>query len=102
MAKLALACFVVVASAQSDGGLNATVSADECAEPKGDCGVAYQVCCAGFAAKGFPCGCHLKDGTGAAGDNCGDCGVAYKVCCEGFKLKGYPCECDVGSSGIVV
>ena len=29
-----------------------------CAKP-GDCGRAYQTCCIGFKAKGFPCGCHL-------------------------------------------
>ena len=61
----------------------------------GDCGRAYQACCAGFEAKGFPCGCHLQDGTGSAGSNCGDCGTGFTACCLGFKAKGYPCKCDV-------
>ena len=61
----------------------------------GDCGKAYEACCAGFAAKGFPCGCHLQDGSGAAGAGCGDCGTAFSACCLGFKAKGYPCKCDV-------
>jgi hypothetical protein len=69
-----------------------------CAKP-GDCGHAYQACCAGFAAKGIPCGCHLKDGTGATGADCGTCGSAYAVCCAGFKAKGFPCTCDISSGG---
>ena len=28
-------------------------------EKPGDCGRAYQTCCAAFGAKGYPCGCHL-------------------------------------------
>lgn len=68
---------------------------NSCSNP-GDCGRAYQACCIGFAAKGFPCGCHLADGgSGQAGSTCGDCGTAYKVCCAGFAKKGYPCTCDV-------
>jgi hypothetical protein len=69
-----------------------------CAKP-GDCGRAYQTCCAGFAAKGYPCGCHLKDGTGQTGADCGTCGSAYSVCCAGFKAKGFPCTCDISSGG---
>ena len=65
-----------------------------CAAP-GDCGLAYEACCAGFAAKGFPCDCQLKDGHGEAGSSCGDCGAAYSVCCAGFKAQGSPCTCDV-------
>ena len=61
----------------------------------GDCGRSYQGCCAAFAIKGFPCGCHLQDGTGTSGANCGDCGTAYATCCIGFAAKGYPCTCDV-------
>ena len=60
----------------------------------GKCGRAYQACCAAFAAKGFPCQCHLTDGTGQSG-KCGDCGTGYSACCIGFKAKGFPCECDV-------
>ena len=60
----------------------------------GKCGRAYQACCAAFAAKGFPCQCHLTNGTGESG-KCGDCGTGYSACCIGFKAKGYPCECDV-------
>ena len=80
----------------------------------GDCGRAYQGCCTGkcpvlgpnqvplvtsllscllppgYAAKGYPCGCHLTDGAGAVGNNCGDCGTAFHVCCAGFAAKGYP------------
>jgi len=77
---------------------NAAPAQGNCAAP-GKCGTAYQVCCAGFAAKGFPCGCHLQDGQsgagGAAGSACGDCGGAYVACCLGFKAKGFPCKCDV-------
>merc|ERR550514_904132 len=61
----------------------------------GDCGRSYQACCAAFAIKGFPCGCHLADGTGTSGANCGDCGTAYATCCIGFAAKGSPCKCNV-------
>merc|ERR1711871_468025 len=53
-----------------------------CAKP-GHCGRAYQACCAGFAAKGYPCTCHLVDGTGKTG-NCGTCGTAYSACCAAY------------------
>jgi len=69
-----------------------------CAKP-GDCGLAYQACCAGFAAHGEPCGCHLKDGDGKTDGSCGTCGTAYSVCCAGFAAKGFPCTCDIGPSG---
>jgi hypothetical protein len=70
---------------------------------KGKCGEAYQACCAGFGAKGFPCGCHLTGGgTGQQGAGCGDCGAAYTLCCAGFKAKGFPCTCDVLPSTITV
>merc|ERR1712083_962663 len=74
-----------------------------CAKP-GDCGLAYQACCAGMVAKGFPCGCHLQNGNGTADGDCGTCGTAYSVCCAGFRAKGFPCTCDIhdGSSSIVV
>jgi hypothetical protein len=72
-----------------------------CAKP-GDCGRAYQACCVGMQAKGFPCGCHLKDGTGKSAADCGTCGSAYSVCCAGFKAKGYPCTCDISDGGSVV
>ena len=65
-----------------------------CSKP-GKCGRAYQACCAGFAAKGFPCTCHLVDGTGKSGGNCGTCGTGYSACCAGFKAKGFPCTCDI-------
>jgi len=61
----------------------------------GDCGRTYQGCCAGFAAKGFPCDCHLQDGTGTAGANCGTCGTGFAACCVGFAAKGFPCKCNV-------
>merc|ERR1711907_258944 len=63
-----------------------------CSKP-GHCGRAYQACCAGFAAKGFPCQCHLVDGTGQSG-NCGTCGSGYSACCAAYKAKGFPCTCD--------
>ena len=37
----------------------------------GDCGKSYQACCLAFKVKGFPCGCHLADGSGTSGSNCG-------------------------------
>ena len=62
----------------------------------GDCGKAYQACCFGYGAKGYPCDCHLTEGgSGTAGSNCGDCGVGYAACCVGFDKDGYPCQCDV-------
>lgn len=61
----------------------------------GTCGLSYQACCAGFAAKGFPCDCHLCDGSGEVGQGCGDCGAAYQLCCLGFEKEGDPCQCDV-------
>lgn len=67
-----------------------------CAVP-GDCGRAYQACCAGFEAKGYPCTCHLSNGTGKSGSDCGTCGTAYSACCAGFSLKGYPCTCDIAA-----
>lgn len=33
-----------------------------CPKP-GHCGLAYQSCCAGYIASGFPCDCHLQPGT---------------------------------------
>ena len=72
-----------------------------CAAP-GDCGLAYEACCAGFAAKGFPCDCQLKEGQGEAGSSCGDCGAAYSACCAGFKAQGFPCTCDVEPATVVV
>eukprot|EP00939_MAST-03C_sp_MAST-3C-sp1_P001923 g1923.t1 len=70
-----------------------------CPKP-GHCGLAYQSCCAGYIASGFPCDCHLQPGTGNMGPNCGDCGKIYAGCCIGYKAKGYPCECDV--NGVVL
>jgi hypothetical protein len=57
---------------------------------KGTCGNAYQACCIAFQLKGFPCGCHLKDGTGQVGANCGDCGTTFGVCCIAES-----CKCDI-------
>mmetsp|Transcript_99913 Transcript_99913/g.311278 ORF Transcript_99913/g.311278 Transcript_99913/m.311278 type:complete len:187 (+) Transcript_99913:99-659(+) len=65
-----------------------------CAKP-GDCGLGYEACCAAYGAKGFPCGCELKEGAGEAGSACGHCGLAYAACCAGFQAKGFPCTCDV-------
>ena len=76
-------------------GENVTdVEGSTCSNP-GHCGRAYQACCFGFAAKGYPCDCHLEPGSGTAGQNCGDCGTAYAACCIAYKADGYPCECDV-------
>ena len=61
----------------------------------GVCGKAYQTCCIGFGAQGYPCDCHLEEGTGKSGENCGDCGVGFAGCCIGYAVDGYPCECDV-------
>jgi lipocalin len=62
----------------------------------GVCGKAYQTCCIGFGAQGYPCDCHLQEGgSGKAGENCGDCGTGYAGCCIGYAADGYPCECDV-------
>lgn len=47
---------------------------------KGDCGKSYQACCIGFGAKGYPCGCHLTDGSGTSGSNCG--ALSLLVCCH--------------------
>ena len=57
---------------------------------KGTCGNAYQACCIAFQLKGYPCGCHLADGTGKVGANCGDCGTAFSVCCIAET-----CKCDI-------
>ena len=65
-----------------------------CSAP-GDCAKSYQACCIAFGAKGYPCGCHLTDGSGSAGSNCGDCGTEFATCCIGFSAKGYPCKCSV-------
>jgi len=79
-----------------------TVPSDKCSN-KGECGNAYQGCCLGFQAKGFPCGCHLGDGgSGLASGDCGDCGAAYTLCCAGFAAKGFACTCDVSDSGVTV
>lgn len=61
----------------------------------GDCGKSYQACCIAYGIKGYPCGCHLEDGTGTAGANCGTCGTEFAACCVGFAAKGYPCKCNV-------
>lgn len=65
----------------------------------GVCGLVYQACCAGFVAKGYPCGCHLKDGNGTSTSDCGTCGSVYSICCAGYAAKGYPCTCDIGVGG---
>jgi len=70
---------------------------------KGHCGLAYQSCCLGFQATGFPCGCKLNDGgSGLAKGDCGDCGAAYTLCCAGYAADGYACTCDVTDSGVMV
>lgn len=68
---------------------------DSTCASRGACGKAYQACCIGYKAAGYPCGCELKDGTGVVGDNCGVCGTAYGACCVGYKAKGFPCTCDL-------
>jgi len=77
---------------------NMTEQASTCAKP-GDCGLAYEACCAGFGAKGYPCACSLADGTGNAAADCGTCGTAYSACCAGFAAKGFPCTCDIKDAG---
>lgn len=72
-----------------------------CAKP-GKCGLAYQACCAASIAKGYPCGCHLKNGTGASASDCGTCGTAFSACCLGFKAMGYPCTCDIGDGWSII
>ena len=67
---------------------------NSCSAP-GDCAKSYQACCIAFGVKGYPCGCHLTDGSGSAGSNCGDCGTEFAACCIGFGAKGYPCKCSV-------
>ena len=62
---------------------------------KGTCGNAYQACCIAFQLKGFPCGCHLKDGTGEVGANCGDCGTTFGACCIAEGLRQESCKCDI-------
>ena len=93
------AAFVLVCSFASPvfkKTLNETDSTPLFAPQCGDCGKAYQACCLGYGAKGYPCDCHLTEGgSGTAGTNCGDCGVAYSACCVGFDKDGYPCQCDV-------
>merc|ERR1711865_718577 len=70
---------------------------------RGDCGVAYQGCCLGFQADGFPCGCKLGDGgSGVSKGDCGDCGAAYTLCCAAYGAKGFACTCDVTDSGVAV
>eukprot|EP00929_Paragymnodinium_shiwhaense_P104062 TRINITY_DN6803_c0_g1_i4.p1 TRINITY_DN6803_c0_g1~~TRINITY_DN6803_c0_g1_i4.p1 ORF type:complete len:202 (+),score=30.22 TRINITY_DN6803_c0_g1_i4:82-687(+) len=66
-------------------------------EAPGDCGRAYQACCAGSKAMGRgDCACHLRNGTGTAvSGDCGTCGKAYVACCQAFQLKGFPCTCDI-------
>ena len=61
----------------------------------GDCGKSYQACCIAYGLKGYPCGCHLQDGSGTAGADCGTCGTEFAACCVGFAAKGYPCKCNV-------
>jgi len=70
---------------------------------RGKCGLAYQGCCLGFQADGFPCGCKLSDGgSGVSKGDCGDCGAAYTLCCAGFAADGFACTCDVADGGVVV
>jgi len=70
---------------------------------KGHCGLAYQTCCLGFQADGYPCGCKLSDaGSGLAKGDCGDCGAAYTLCCAAYAADGYPCTCDVTDGGVMV
>jgi len=70
---------------------------------KGHCGLAYQGCCLGFQADGFPCGCKLGDGgSGVSKGDCGDCGAAYTLCCAAYGAKGFACTCDVTDGGAVV
>jgi len=89
---------IVCLSIQSQNEAEAMLinpSEDTCEVP-GDCGHAYQACCIGFEAKGFPCACHLSNGTGTAGSSdCGTCGKAFVLCCDAFNLKGSPCGCDI-------
>lgn len=97
------------ASDQNQGGAlvgsAATLDAPDgtCSE-KGDCGLAYEACCAVSVAQGIPCTCHLADGTGKSAADCGTCGTAYSACCMGFAAKGIPCTCDIngGATSLLV
>jgi glutaredoxin len=86
------ACNNTVAQATKD----VFTLSQNCAVP-GHCGRAYQACCFAYGKKGYPCGCHLQDGSpgGAAGSSCGVCGAGYAACCTAYKAKGFPCTCDV-------
>merc|ERR1712226_718676 len=94
-AVVAVHCQVALA----DPAVTSSMTDSTCAN-KGHCGLAYEACCAGFIAKGFPCGCHLKDGNGGADSDCGTCGTAYSVCCAAYKAKGAPCTCDIRDGGM--
>jgi hypothetical protein len=83
---------VAAASAKVDAG-------GSCANP-GHCGLAYEACCAGMIAAGYPCGCHLKDGNGTTAADCGTCGTAYSTCCFAYGKKGFPCTCDISDGGV--
>merc|ERR1711862_541467 len=71
---------------------------------RGHCGLAYQACCLGFQADGYPCGCSLADGgSGVAHGDCGDCGAGYTLCCAAYAAEGDACTCDVSDgSGVAV
>merc|ERR1711988_1928192 len=83
------------ASDATELGADAEVETNTCSADIGYCGKAYQGCCAGYALKGFPCGCELADGSGASKGDCGTCGASYQLCCDGFKAQGNACQCDV-------
>jgi len=72
---------------------------DGACEVPGNCGLAYQACCAGAKLTGDECSCHLHNGTGSADStDCGKCGNAYVACCLASGLTGHPCTCDVKDS----
>merc|ERR1712096_268412 len=86
-----LGLFIVV----NGGEVNGTASDNTCSSNIGYCGKGYQACCITYGAEGYPCGCHLRDGTGSSIGDCGTCGASYQLCCDGFKATGNACFCDV-------
>jgi len=78
-----------------------TLGDNMCSANIGKCGKAYQACCIGYGATGYPCGCSLSDGDGSSKGDCGTCGAAYQICCDGFKKDGFACGCDVTDGGFL-
>ena len=95
---------IVTKVAEPKGEIPEIFRDSTCAK-KGACGDAFQACCLGYQAKGFPCTAHLIDrGTGpdvTIPAGAGDCGTAYGACCLGFKAAKQPCTCDLAMDSAV-